>query len=119
MSAVAEIARAAGKWGRATPGVRKPTRREWLRVKFWWATYSPQDAFQPWEAPEVPVEGKSLNGGLSWRQMRGGGRLEPVRDFMVLHGLRVLSAEVVAERKRAEKWEGLYVVVIGQQGGAV
>jgi hypothetical protein len=101
----------------AAPAKRKVTQRPWLWIKFWWETYNPTEALVPWKAPDVVVEGKSLNDGRVWTPVLGDGKLEQIRDWMTLQGLTVLGYELIASRRWAGHWQGMYKLTIGQRGG--
>ena len=101
----------------AAPAKKRPTQRPWLWIKFWWETYDPTEALVPWVAPDVVVEGKSLNDGRVWTPVLGDGKLEQVRDWMTLRGLTVLECKLVTSRRQAGRWCGLWKLTIGQRGG--
>lgn len=119
MSALAEIDMLRQGVGPARPAKRKARQREYLRVKFFWPTYDPTEAFVPWRAEEVTVEGKSLDGGRVWLQAVGGANLATVYDWMLVNDLTVLSHDLLSSKRIGGRWHGLFAVVIGKKAGGV
>jgi hypothetical protein len=92
-----------------------PPKREWLRVKFYWPTYDPTEAFSSTSMEDVRVEGKSLDGGRVWLPLKGAGKLEQVRDWMMLNGLSVTGYDLLSSKRIAGRWHGLFSVTIGER----
>lgn len=86
-------------------------------VKFWWAGYDPLQALDLFTAETVPLEAKTTDPTLrQWQPARPGATLEDVRTWMQDQRLRSLRSERLAQRHNDRRqWEGLYLVVIGQE----
>jgi hypothetical protein len=94
---------------------RAVVKQPWLAVKFWWDGYDPARAFELFVAETVPLEARSVDPTWRrWQSARPGTLLEEVRNYMVDHDLRILSAELIRQR-RQPRWSGMYVVQIGKE----
>ena len=86
-----------------------------VQIRFWWPGYHPEHALTSFDPVvlETPFEG-TANGGRTWRPPKPGTTLRTVHDWLVDHECEVINVDLVRERRHS-RWEGLYVLTIGNK----
>lgn len=88
-----------------------------VQIKFWSQSWEPQKALDPisnFGGKYGPTDNKFevKPGGDDWRRAKVGSTLVTIWEWAQDNGLTVVNTELVAQRHKRSRWEGLYILTI-------